>query len=117
MTAPVIWNWTPSKYRLARNLAGGDLYREAARKENISESTVKTYMYAVPEFRKYVDKITLENEQASRAGILRRLMRVAELKLPSVVDDKSTYLDILKFIHELTKEGEEPDTELTVVFK
>ena len=116
-TAPNIWVWTPSRYRLARNLSDGDTYRVAGTKENLSETTVKTYMREVQEFRAYVDKITLENEMASRAGILRRLMNVAELKLPSVIDDKSTYLDCLKFMRELAKENDEPDTELIVTFK
>ena len=116
-TAPNIWVWTPSRYRLARNLSDGDTYRVAGTKENLSETTVKTYMREVQEFRAYVDKITLENEMASRAGILRKLMSVASQKFPDAGTDKSTYLDVLKFIHELAKEGDEPDTELTVTFK
>lgn len=74
-------------------------------------------MYAVPEFRAYVDKITIENEVASRAGIMRRLMQVAKTKLPDAKTDKSTYLDYLKYLRELAKEDADTDTELTVVFK
>ena len=117
MTVPKTWKWTPKKYKLAQLIAEGDLYREAGEKVGYSENTVKVYMAQCMEFRAYVDKCTLENEHASRAGILRTLMNVAKQKLPDAKADKSTYLDYLKFIRELADEVEEKDTELTVVFK
>jgi len=117
MTKPNVWRWTAERYRLARHIAEGDTYREAGRKVGLAEATVKTYMWEVNEFRAYVDKITLENEMASRAGVMRMLMRVAAEKLPDAGADKSTYLDYLKFIRELVKEDDNTDTELTVTFK
>ena len=93
------------------------IYKEAGAEVGLSENTVKKYMAQCPTFRAYVDKCTLENEHASRAGILRALMAVAKQKLPDAKDDKSTYLDYLKFIRELAEEVGEQDTELTVTFK
>ena len=117
MTKPNIWRWTADRYRLARLIAEGDTYKEAGRKVGLAEVTVKTYMWEVDEFRAYVDKITLENEMASRAGVLRMLMRVAKEKLPDAGADKSTYLDYLKFIRELASDDEGKDNEFTVTFK
>lgn len=117
MTKPNVWRWTAERYRLARHIAEGDTYREAGKKVGLAEVTVKTYMWEVNEFRAYVDKITLENEMASRAGVLRMLMRVAKEKLPDAAADKSTYLDYLKFIRELADDVDDPDKEFTVTFK
>lgn len=111
------WTWSPKRYKLAHLLAGGDTYRDAGEKVGYSEHTVKIYMSQCNEFRAYTDKCTIENEMASRAGILRQLMNVAKDKLPDAKADKSTYLDYLKFIKECTDEVEEQDTELTVTFK
>ena len=116
MVVPLIWHWTPDRYRLAKHIAEGDTYREAGRKVNLAEATVKNYMFAVTEFRAYVDKITLENEMASRAGIIRRLMRGAKDKESSAATDTDTYLDYLKTLSKETKNTEESVTDLEVTF-
>lgn len=117
MTAPVRWVWTPSRYRLATNLAEGDTYREAGSKESLAEATVKTYMREVPEFRAYVDKITLENERASRAGTIRLLLKALPAKIEAASTDKDTLIDYLKLLREQSKEGEGDVRELTVIWK
>lgn len=117
MTIPTVWSWTPSRYLLARHLAEGDSYREAGRKAGFAESTVKAYMYGVNEFRAYVDKITLENELATRAGTLRMLYRVVNEKLINAGSDSDTLLAYLKFIREEVKSEESVDRELTVIWK
>lgn len=118
ITAPLVWVWTADRYRLAKNIAEGDTYRIAGRKEHLSEATVKTYMREVPEFRAYVDKITLENELASRAGTIRLLLRALPEKIEAARSDKDTMLDYLKFMRELVKEDADKGvTELTVTFK
>ena len=114
----MVWVWTADRYRLAKNIAEGDTYRIAGRKEHLSEATVKTYMREVPEFRAYVDKITLENELASRAGTIRLLLRALPEKIEAARSDKDTMLDYLKFMRELVKEDADKGvTELTVTFK
>lgn len=117
MTAPLVFVWTASRYRLAKNIAEGDTYKVAGRKEQLAEATVKTYMREVPEFRAYVDKITIENELASRAGTLRLLLRVLPEKIEAAGTDKDSLLDYLKFIRELLDSEEKEDTELTVTWK
>lgn len=116
MTAPLVWIWTAERYRLAKNLAEGDTYREAGTKEHLAEATVKTYMREVPEFRAYVDKITLENERASRAGTIRILLKALPAKIEGASGDKDSLLDYLKFMREQAKD-EAKDTELIVTWK
>ena len=117
MTAPRYWLWTEKRYRLAGLIAEGMGYEEAGKEIGLCEATVKTYMSQVKEFREYVDKITLENEKASRAGITRILYKVIEEKLPHVLDDKDGVLSYLKFLHELDTENEDKVTKLEVEFK
>lgn len=117
ITAPRYWLWTEKRYRLAGLIAEGKTYKEAGDDIGLCEGTVKVYMHQVKEFREYVDKITLENEKASRAGITRLLYKVIEEKLPNVKDDKDGVLSYLKFLHELDTENEDKVTELEVTFK
>lgn len=117
MTAPRNWWWNEKRYRLAGLIAEGKTYKEAADDIGIAECTVKCYMFQVKEFREYVDKITLENEKASRAGITRMLYKVIEEKMPNAKDDKDGVLSYLKFLHELDTENEDKVTELEVTFK
>ena len=117
MTAPVIWRWSPERYALANHIAGGDTYREAGRKCSLAEATVETYMNKVPEFREYVDKITLENQMATRAGTLRMLFRIVKEKLPDAGSDKDSLLDYLKFIREESKGEDTGDRELVVTWR
>ena len=117
MTAPRYWLWTEKRYKLAGLIAEGKTYKEAGAEIGLCEGTVKCYMHQVKEFREYVDKITLENEKASRAGITRLLYKVIEEKLPNVKDDKDGVLSYLKFLHELDTENEDKVTELEVTFK
>ena len=118
MTKPNVWRWTADRYRLARHISEGDTYKVAGRKEQLAEATVKTYMREVPEFRAYVDRITLENEMASRAGTLRLLLRVLPEKIEAAGSDKDSFLDYLKFMRQLATEDEDKGvTDLTVTFK
>ena len=116
MTAPRYWLWTEKRYHLANLIAEGKTYREAGAEIGLSERTVKTYMWEVKEFREYVDKITLENQLNTRAGITRVLYKVIEEKLPNALEDKDGVLSYLKFLHELDKEDEDAITELKVTF-
>lgn len=117
MTVPKEWVWTSDRYFLARLISEGNTYLECAAMVGLAENTVKHYMIEVPEFRAYVDKITLENERVSRAGTIRALMHVAEKKEAIAVEDKDSYLDYLKYIQELRKEEGTTDLELEVTFK
>lgn len=117
MTAPLTWHWTHDRYQLAKHIAEGDYYKVAAHKVGLAEATVKRYMTQVPEFRAYVDKITLENEIVSRAGTVRLLMNKIREKGEVTELDKSTHLDYLKFLRDVVKEEDTDVTELEVTFK
>ena len=117
MTAPHTWFWSENRYKLANLIAEGKTYKEAGAEIGLSERTVKTYMWEVKEFREYVDKITLENQLNTRAGITRVLYKVIEEKLPNAAEDKDGVLAYLKYLHELDKEDDETITKLEVIFK
>lgn len=117
MTAPEIWSWTENRYRLAGLIAEGKTYKEAGLECGLVEGTVKCYMHQVKEFRQYVDKITLENELTTRAGVTRLLLKGIEEKIESMKDDKDTVLAYLKYLNEVTEKDEDNVTELEVVFK
>lgn len=118
MVVPQVWHWSADRYRLAKYVSEGDTYREAGRKVGLAEVTVQGYMNRVPEFRAYVDKITLENELASRGGTVRMLLRQVKEKEAVAGSDKSTFLDNLKFLREVMKEDDDHnDNEFTVTFK
>ena len=51
-----------------------------------------------PEYKAYIDQLTLENDLASRAGMLRALYKGADLKVGNIEKDKSTHLDYMKEI-------------------
>lgn len=92
-------------------------YREAGEGAGYSEATAKTYMSNCIPFRTYVDKCTIENEMTSRGGLLRRLMNGAEKKEDNIKDDKSSYLDYLKFINQLANNAGDKDTEVVIKFR
>lgn len=117
MTPPKVWKWTSKRYQLAKLIAGGATYSVSAATVGLAEDTVKKYMNMVPEFRAYVDKITMENERVSRAGTIRTLLRIAEEKESKAKGDKDSLLDYLKFLQELRREEVNKDLELEVTFK
>ena len=117
ITAPRVWWWTDKRYKLARLIAGGSTYKEASDEIGLSEGTIKCYMYEVKEFREYVDKITLDNELTTRAGLTRLLLQGIKIKGEDIKDDKDTMLAYLKYLNELGKDDEDTVTELEVTFK
>lgn len=117
MTTPVIWKWSHKKYLLAKHIADGDTNKEAGRKVGLARETVQGYMNRVPEFRAYVDKITLENELVSRSGTIRALVRKVREKEEVTASDKSTHLEYLKFLRDVVKENDNDVTKLEVTFK
>lgn len=117
MTVPEIWSWNANRYELARLISEGKTYKEAGLACGIAEVTVKGYMREVKEFKDYVDKITLESAELTRAGTTRILLRGIKEKLESMKDDKDTVLAYLKYLNEVTEKDEDTVTELEVVFK
>ena len=90
--------YTGKKYQAALMMSEGTkTQREIAECINITEVTISRWRQD-PEYKAYIDKLTLENDLASRAGMLRALYKGAGIKADQVDGDKSTHLDYMKVI-------------------
>jgi len=116
MTQAEHWNWSKEKYAVARLLAEGKRYREAAAAGGFADVTVRGWMCYQPEFKAYVNELTLENELTTRAGITRLLLRGIEAKEANLELDKDTMLSYLKMLDELSNRDKKTDNILTVTF-
>ena len=95
------FQWTKKKYEVAEALAIGIKTQEQIANDcGVARKTIWVWMQKT-EFREHVDKLTLENERATRAGILRQLFKGAEIKSKNIEDDKNTLLDYLKEIADI----------------
>lgn len=95
------FTWTTLNKSVAEKLAEGiKTQREIAEELGVHETSISRWKKE-PEFLMYVDKLTLENELASRAGLLRALYKGAKIKESKIPEDKTTHLDYLKEIAEL----------------
>jgi hypothetical protein len=93
--------YTGKKLKAALMMAEGlKSQRDISDELDIHESTISKWKQN-PDFTAYVDKMTVEHETASRAGLLRRAYAGVHLKQLKAGDDRSTHLDYLKFIAEL----------------
>ena len=92
------FKWNENRCEAAKKLSAGIETNEAiAKAAGINDRTLRRWKED-KEFMAYVDKLTLENEMATRAGMLRALYRGADLKAGNVKEDKSTHLDYMKVI-------------------
>lgn len=93
--------YTGKRLKAALMIAEGiKTQRDISEELDIHESTISKWKQD-PDFTAYVDKMTLEHETASRAGLLRRAYAGAHLKQLKAGEDRSTHLDYLKFIADL----------------
>ena len=115
MTIPKKMNMTKDKIKVARYLAQGRTYQETADKFHLAHKTIKSWMaYRDPEtdertFRTYVDKLTLENEMNTKAGILRRVNNAIDVKEEYLADDKTTMLEWIKQLTQILNEEDEKE--------
>lgn len=92
------FKWNDNKYRAAKLLSEGTTTQQIIADDvGVNEKTLRRWNEH-QEFRDYVDKLTLENELATRAGMLRALYKGAGIKEDNINDDKSTHLDYMKEI-------------------
>ncbi len=98
------FKWDEKKYQIAADLSSG-LYtkNQIANRHNISESTIYRWL-TIDAFRTYVDELTLKSEITTKAGMLRAINRGLKIKEMNIADDKSTFLDYLKFAATLSGE-------------
>ncbi|NOR84665.1 hypothetical protein GQ473_00965 [archaeon] len=115
MTIPKKMVMTKEKKRVAKYLANGHTYQETADRFKLAHKTVKSWMAfrdgetEERTFRVFVDKLTLENELNTKAGILRRVNRAINVKEDYLADDKSTMLEWVKQLTQILADEEEKE--------
>ncbi|MCK5216580.1 MAG: hypothetical protein KAJ93_02265 [Methanosarcinales archaeon] len=90
--------YSGKKFKAALMLSEGiKTQKEIAAEVNTTTVTISRWKQE-PEYKAYIDQLTLENDMASRAGMLRALYKGASLKEKNIKEDKSTHLDYMKGI-------------------
>jgi len=98
------FKWDEKKYQVAADLSSGLLTKsQIATKHKVGTSTIYRWLNS-DIFRTYVDELTLKCEIATRAGLLRAINKGLRIKEMNIADDKSTFLDYLKFAATLSGE-------------
>ena len=93
--------YTGKKLKAALMMSEGlKSQRDISEELDMHESTISKWKHD-SDFAAFVDKMTLEHETASRAGLLRRAYAGAHLKQLKAGDDRSPHIDYLKFIADL----------------
>lgn len=96
-----VFTWTPKRKQAALLLSEGTkTYEEVASEVRIHISTL--WLWRQQEiFLKEVDRLTLENERATKAGLLRLALKAIKDKEQKIKEDKNTVLDWAEFISDL----------------
>lgn len=104
-----VFTWTPKRKQAALLLSEGTkTYEEVAEAVRIHISTL--WLWRQNDiFLKEVDRLTLENEKATRAGILRKALKALDIKEKNISEDKNTFLDYLEFIIKIIPEDTKDD--------
>lgn len=112
------FNWTPQRRKAAFLLSLGDKkYAQVADETGINIDTLLEWRKR-EEFLEEVDRLTLKNENFTRAGLLRNCYKGMGIKARNIDEDKNTYLDYIKEIaelQELTKQKVELGGKVEVV--
>lgn len=100
------FEWTPKKLAIAEALSTGiEKQGDIALRFDISQETISRWK-SHPEFMEKIDELTLKNESAIRAGLLREALKGLAIKTQDIGEQKTTHIDYLKLIAELV--GGEP---------
>lgn len=110
-----VFNWTPQRKAAALALSTGTkTQREVCKELHVTEKTMCEWK-KFPAFLEEVDRLTLKNENFTRAGLLKECLKGLTLKMGNIEEDRSTHLDYIKMIAELqghTKQKIELDANL-----
>lgn len=100
-TDPKPFAWTEKKYEIAADLAEGKYgHMEIAAMYEVHNQTISSWKQNI-EFMAYVDKLTLEFELATRAGLLRECYLGIQQKRNEILSDKTTHLDYVKSVADI----------------
>jgi len=96
-----LWNWTPQRTKAAQLLSTG-LYTQnkVAPELSLTEETISRWIHHKA-CKDMIDELTLKNELATRAGLLRECLYGLGLKRDHVETDKNTHLHYVQAIAEL----------------
>jgi len=90
------FKWTEKRYIVAAFLAEGKYTQfDIADLCDISHKSITAWKQNM-EFIAHVDKLTLEYELATRAGLLRECYHGIQQKRDEILSDKTTHLDYVK---------------------
>jgi hypothetical protein len=96
-----VFLWTEKRKAAALLLSTGTkTQREVCVEINITEKTMCEWRKH-PEFLEEIDRLTLKNELATRAGLLREAIKGLRIKEKHIEEDKNTHLHYLHEIADL----------------
>lgn len=98
---PNVFKWTPQRKLAALLLSEGTKTNEEVAAETRIHFTTLYEWKKSPVFLAEVDRLTLENELATRAGLVRFALKAIEEKKDNLREDKNTALDWAKFIADM----------------
>jgi DNA-binding XRE family transcriptional regulator len=92
------FRWTTARKATARLMSTGTkTQKEIAQELNLTGKTICEWKQ-YPEFLQEVDRLTFLQENATRAGIVRKALKAIEKKEKYISEDRSTLLDYLEFL-------------------
>lgn len=104
-----VWNWTPARKKAALMMASGlKTQIEIANELSVAEETISRWKQ-YPDFIKEVERLTFLQENATRAGIVRKALKALDIKENNISEDKNTFLDYLEFIIKIIPEDTKDD--------
>lgn len=93
-----VFNWTPKRKLVALLLSTGlKTNEEVAEAARIHFTTLYEWK-KYPVFLKEVERLTFLQENATRAGIVRKVLKAIDQKEKYLSEDRSTLLDYLEFL-------------------
>jgi transposase-like protein len=93
-----VFQWTPKRKRAAKLLSTGLYnYKQTAKEAGITEDTLLAWRQQ-PIFLQEVDRLTFLDENATRAAIVRKVIKALNIKENFIYEDRSTFLDYLEFL-------------------
>lgn len=98
---PNVFKWTPQRKKAAFLLSVGTKTNEEVAAETRIHFTTLYEWKKSPIFLAEVDRLTLENELATRAGLVRFALKAIEEKKDNLREDKNTALDWAKFLSDI----------------
>ncbi|KKG35395.1 hypothetical protein DU52_15840 [Methanosarcina mazei] len=98
---PNVFKWTPQRKKAALLLSVGTKTNEEVAAETRIHFTTLYEWKKSPVFLAEVDRLTLENELATRAGLVRFALKAIEKKKDNLREDKNTALDWAKFLSDI----------------